>query len=228
MIPIPNYGLHEHQGSKWLVQSSRKNTSAIGLPDEPIFEATLPVHPRALAMCPHVYDLAEPEPSTKEFYDFMQFVNANPILRYFLPRTHFPQVMPLIAVDYTDLHVVSINLDRLLTMHPSVEPFTFPMQHFDQRNRPIAIEAARTNLLPLVVTGFTPWHLRKLDRYATALLMVPRTVIIICPVQVFGPPPFKLFTPGCLATPEFTNFLKGVDLRAIGTHYLRRFMRGEL
>ena len=228
MIPVQNYGLHEYQGNTWLVQSAYKNESAVGLPPTPVFSATPPVHPRSLTVCPHAYNLEEPEPTEAEFYTFMTYVNENPILRYFLPRTHKEHVMPLLTMGYADVDVMWPNIELLLSMHPSIEPFLFPMQHFDQANRNIAIEAARTNLLPIVINGFTPMHIRKLGRYATSLLMAPRTVIIACPLQVFGPPPFKLFPPGCLASLDFTKFLSDIDIRRVGTHYLRRFMRGEL
>ena len=62
MIPVQNYGLHEHQGTSWLVQGSYRNTSALGLPPSAVFAAHPPVHPRPLTMCPHVYDLEAPEP----------------------------------------------------------------------------------------------------------------------------------------------------------------------
>ena len=228
MIPIQNYGLHEYQGNIWLVQSSYKSESAVGLPPSSIFSVNLPVHPRSLAVCPHAYDLSSSEPAETEFRDFMTYVSENPILEYFMPRTHEHRVMPLLVMHYRNLTSMSANIELLLKLHPVIEPFTFPMQHFDQGNRDIAIESVRTNLLPLVITGFTPAHIRKLGKYATSLLMVPRTVIIICPSQTFGPPPFKLFEPGCLATSEFTKFLSNIDIRKVGTHYLRKFMRGEL
>ena len=157
----------------------------------------------------------------------MHYVNENPILTHFLPRTHHTRVMPLLVADYVNFVNIHRNVELLLKMHAVTEPFIFPMQHFDQANRNIAIEASRTNLLPLVVTGFTYAHMRKLDKYATSLIMVPRTVIIICPSQIFGPKPFKLYGPDCLSFSEFGDFLESIDIRAVGTHYLRRFMRGE-
>ena len=228
MIPVQNYGLHPYQGNIWLVQATHKDESAVGLPPSPIFSANPPVHPRPLAMCPHAYNLSEPEPSEADFYRFMTYVGENPVLRYFLPRTHEPRIMPLLIMHYSNLTAIQVNIALLANLHRAIESFTFPMQYFDQGNRNIAVEAARTNLLPLIVTGFTPYHIRKLNKYAASLLTVPRTVIIVCPSQIFGPAPFKLFEPECLATSEFTRFLSDIDIRRIGTHYLRKFMRGEI
>ena len=132
----------------------------------------------------------------------------------------------LLRCEHHQSAIVSRSLQLLAGLHNFPERWTYPMNYFEFMHRSIAAEAERTNLLPLVVTGLTWNHVKRLKNLGASLSMSPRTVMLVSPASIVASSFFKMLEPEVLANPEFVKFLESVNLPQLGAHMLRGNMRG--
>ena len=225
MRNVSHYGIHKERGISWLVQDGRLSDNAIGLPPEELFHTEILVHPRILRRCPHVYDLHMAPPRSSELEQFSKFMLLEPMLLYLIPEVLQIGTLVLLRVDYNEMARVVRALELLEDLHPKVDPIKFPASYFDLQHRSIEAEASRTNLMPLIVGGFSRAHMRRLPQIGSSLAMSPRTTILVSPLSVIAMGPFVHMQPSLLHKPEFISFLESVDLPRIGAELLRTHMR---